>query len=97
MLEFRLYYDDAGKVISYSCDGSGSGNYIVIDSKTYHEGRPDIRVVNGQIVRDSEYIVLSKLVQSTSGISCEIDDICVITKTEPNIKWKIEINEHRRC
>ena len=97
MFEFRLYYDDAGKVIGYSADNSGSGNYIIIDSKTYHEGRIDLRVVNGKIVRDSEFIVLSKLVESTKGIQCEPEDICVITKNEPNIKWKLKIDEFRRC
>lgn len=97
MPEFRLYYDDAGKVLGYSSDGSGKGKYIIIDSSVYHEGRFDIRIVDHQIVRESEFIILSKLVPSDSGIKCEIDDICVLTDIEPNIKWNIEINEYRRC
>jgi hypothetical protein len=46
--EFRLYYDERGCVLFYTCE-KPEGNYIVIDSNTYAQGRPDVRVVDGKI------------------------------------------------
>ena len=43
--EFRLYYDDKGYVITYTCEKL-EGNYIVIDALAFAEARPDVRVVN---------------------------------------------------
>ena len=95
MVEFRLYYDDNGKVICYTCEKI-EGNYIVVDANTYAEGRPDLRVVDGKITKASEYIVMSKLVRSTTGVNCEPTDICVITDSDPSTQWEVEINEFKR-
>ena len=95
MVEFRLYYDDNGKVICYTCDKL-EGNYIVIDAQTYAESRPDLRIVDGKIIKASEYMILSKLVKSIKGIKCDVSDICVITNTEPSSHWEVEINEYRQ-
>lgn len=46
--EFRLYYDDTGHVICYTCEKL-EGNYVVVDASTYAEGRPDVRVIEGKI------------------------------------------------
>ena len=97
MVEFRLYYDDTGKVICYTCEALSGDNYIVIDAQTYAESRHDIRVIDGEISKDAEYIVISKMVESIKGISCEIEDICILTDKEPNKKWEAEVNEFRHC
>ena len=97
MVEFRLYYDDLGKVVGYSCCDMPGVKYIVIDAETYAESNPYVKVVDGKIHRQSDFFVVSSMNINDSGIACEPDDICVLTNSENNIKWKVEINEHRRC
>lgn len=87
--EFRLYYDDKGKVITYSGDKSIEGNYIVIDALTFAEARYDIRVVEGKITRPNIKQVY-KLMPSDTGISCHPYDISIIVDEDvDNIKWKL--------
>lgn len=89
--EFRLYYDDEGKVICYTGDKSVQGNYIIIDAMTFAEARPDVRVINGEISRAKPNQVVYKLMPRTNeGLDCHIEDISVIV--EPNTKstkWKL--------
>ena len=67
--EFRLYYDERGKVITYTCDKL-EGTYIVVDALTFAEARQDIRVVDGKLSRVVQGAMVSKLVQSQSGTKC---------------------------
>lgn len=98
MVEFRLYYDEHGKVSCYTCENLPGNNYLVITKEQYAESNPYIRIVDGEIVNQSEFSVISKLVESSSdGIECHVDDVCVLTNQEPTIKWKVEINEFRNC
>ena len=60
--EFRLYYDDTGRVICYTCEKL-PGKYIVIDKNTFAEARPDIRVVDGKVSKAKQRAVISKLVK----------------------------------
>ena len=76
--EFRLYYDDKGKVLCYTCDKL-EGNYIVIDAQTYAEMRHDIRVVDSTIVPEYSTTFISRLYPSDNGIMTEIEDISIIT------------------
>jgi len=92
MVEFRLYYDDTGKVLCYTCENL-EGNYIVIDGDTYHECRPDVYVINGEVVRKSEMTVIRKLKPSTKGITCSTDDISMIASE--GITWDLTVNEFR--
>lgn len=86
--EFRLYYDEKGYPICYTCEKL-DGNYVVIDSLTFAEARPDIRVVDGQIVKASSGAVISRLYPNTEGILCEIEDISIITETNGQY-WKLK-------
>lgn len=86
--EFRLYYDDKGYVITYTCEKL-EGNYIVVDPNTFAEARPDVRVIDGKIVKASSGAVISRLYPSTEGVMCEPEDISIIT--EDNGKyWKLK-------
>lgn len=89
--EFRLYHDDKGYLICYTCEKL-EGNYIVIDATTFAESRPDIRVVDGRIVKANNNAVISRLYPSTEGILCEIEDISIITETNGQ-HWKIKTHE----
>lgn len=95
--EFRLYYDDNGKVISYSGDKSGTGNYIIIDAMTFAAARPDIRIVDGKISTVSPNSVVHKLMPNDSdGVDCHPEDISLIvdsTYIDKTQKWKLKTYE----
>ena len=91
--EFRLYYDDNGKVICYTGDKSIQGNYIVIDAMTFAEARPDVRVIEGKLSRAQPNAVVYKLMPDVDGIMCARDDVSIITTQGPVIKWKLNIYE----
>lgn len=94
--EFRLYYDDAGKVICYTC-AKPEGNYIVIDSETYAAARPDVRVINGKISTVQVSTVVCKLMPDEKlGTSCVLEDIDIIAPsnyTGSTVKWKLNVYE----
>ena len=96
--EFRLYYDEKGKILFYTSE-KPEGNYIVIDALTYAEGRPDLRVVDGRISTVNQGSVVSKLVQDKSeGIECSIEDVSIIVPKKckvKKIKWKLQTYELR--
>ena len=93
--EFRLYYDEKGKVVCYSGDKSLEGNYIVIDAMTFIEARPDVRVIDGKVSRFKAEAVVHKLMPNeTDGISCSIDDVSIIVElSDPHTKWKLKTYE----
>jgi hypothetical protein len=91
--EFRLYYDDNGKVICYTGDKSIEGNYIVIDALTFAEGRPDVRVIDGKLSRAQPNAVVYKLMPHEDGIMCAMDDISIVTSEGSVTKWKLNIYE----
>lgn len=92
--EFRLYYDEQGKVLCYTGDKSIEGNYIVIDAMTFIEARPDVRVIDGKVSRFNAEAVVHKLMPSNEGITCSTDDISIIVEpSEPHTKWKLKTYE----
>ena len=52
-LEFRLYYDDNGRVIYYSMEDL-PGNYIVVDRHVFEQHRFDIRIKDGKIIKQNQ-------------------------------------------
>lgn len=86
--EFRLYYDDKGSVTGYTCE-TLEGNYIVIDAITFAESRPDIKVVDGKIIRNNYGSVVSKLCKDTAGFLCEAEDVSIITEADGQY-WKLK-------
>jgi len=93
--EFRLYYDEHGKVICYTGDKSFEGNYIIIDAMTFAEARPDVRVIDGKVSRFKAEAVVHKLMPNDSeGIACSFDDISIVVdKNEKHTKWKLKTYE----
>jgi hypothetical protein len=76
--EFRLYYDELGKVVCYSCEKL-KGAFIVIDALTFACARPDIRVIDGRISTVPANAVVFKLMPNkTEGKSCVAEDISII-------------------
>lgn len=87
--ELRLYYDDNGKVVCYSCEKL-DGNYIIIDTQTYAECRHDIRIVDGKIIKlnESSYIARLYPTEDNTGMVCEKEDISIVTQSEGQY-WKL--------
>ena len=93
--EFRLYYDENGSVITYTCDKL-PGNYIIIDRQTFIEARPDVRVVEGKLKRVNPALVIYKLKPDlTNGVSCSIEDISIVVPhgTNNSQLWKLTTYE----
>jgi len=95
-VEFRLYYDDKGKVICYSGEQL-DGNYIIIDAATYAEGRPDIRIIDGKISKASTSAIVTKLIANdVEGIECAFEDVSIVIDSSyigKKQKWKLDIHE----
>lgn len=91
-VEFRLYYDNEGSVLFYTCE-KPAGQYIVIDSSIYAECRTDIKIVDGKILRNPNS-VFSQLVQAVNGIACAKQDISIIVTDdyEDVSTWDIKLH-----
>lgn len=82
--EYRLYYDEEGNVICYTCDKL-PGNYIIIDAQTFAEGRPDYKVIDGTLRKINLSTYVSKLVPVDNGtVTCAIDDVTIIVEEKSN-------------
>lgn len=92
--EFRLYYDERGNVLFYTCE-KPEGNYVVIDSDTYAQGRPDLKVIDGKLAGAISGLVVSKLVQDNNGTTCASEDLSIVVDSSyDNItKWKLKTYE----
>ena len=91
-VEFRLYYNDDGSIICYSCDKL-EGKYIVIDALTYAECRQDISVVDGKMQILKPVLLLQRLTESSRGTRCAIEDINIVVDDEyqgKTIKWEMK-------
>lgn len=95
-VEFRVYYDNDGKVLFYTCD-KPEGNYIVIDRQTFNESRYDMRVVDGRLVKNTPGTIIQKLVPADKGIACASEDISIVVdEGYTNIqKWDLLVYELR--
>lgn len=93
--ELRLYYDDLGAVVCYTCEKL-EGNYIVIDALAFAESRQDVRVVDGRIIKDAPNATIVRLVPSTEGHRCAAEDLSVIVSEDDDIEkqyWKLAVYE----
>jgi len=92
MVEFRLYYDDNGAVICYTCEDL-PGNYIVVDKDAYAACRHDVTVIDGKIVSFNDSVFLLKLVPG-KGIKTSDNDITILTDSGET-EWKLKKYEFR--
>lgn len=91
-VEYRLYYDDHGRVITYTCEDL-EGNYILVDALTFAQSRPDVKVIDGKILTAIAGSVTAKLIPGSEGQRCVAEDISiVISEDEYNGEtktWKL--------
>lgn len=92
--EFRLYYDERGNVLFYTCE-KPAGNYVVIDANTYAQGRPDVKVIDGKVAGAIAGSIVSKLIQDDDGTSCASEDLSIVVDSSYSniIKWKLKTYE----
>jgi len=97
--EFRLYYDDTGKVICYTCEKLPEGNYIVVDKQTFAESRPDVRVIDGRISTVNPAFIVTKLMpDDKEGTTTALEDISIVITGKTSVKkqkWKLRTYELR--
>jgi hypothetical protein len=87
-VEFRVYYDDFGNILFYTCDKI-EGNYLVVESQIYAESRFDLKVVDGKLTKISPGTIIRKYKPSTEGISCSVEDISIVDDSNNTTKWKL--------
>lgn len=92
--QFRLYYDENGKILFYTCD-KPEGNFLIIDAQTYAECRYDLKVQNGKLVKLNSGAIISKYKPDSNGISCAKDDISILTTPDDvnSKQWKLSTYE----
>lgn len=91
--EYRLYYDEKGNVICYSCENLDK-KYVVVDSLTFAEGRQDVIVINGKVIKKSIATVSHKYVPSDNGdVICHPLDISVISDLPNDQQWELKVYE----
>jgi hypothetical protein len=92
--EFRLYYDERGNVLFYTCE-KPAGSYVVIDANTYAQGRPDVKVIDGKVAGAIAGSIVSKLIQDDDGTLCASEDLSIVVDSSySNItKWKLTTYE----
>jgi hypothetical protein len=90
-VSWRLYYDEAGKPITYSMEDL-PGTYIDVDPDTYAQASFDVRVRAGQLIELKS--TLSRLVPSDTGTPCHPDNVAIVVpETEPHQRWSMKTYE----
>lgn len=91
-IEYRVYYDpESGDVLNYTNDDL-PGTYIIVDRETFARHRFDCKIKNGKIV--PYRLPIGKLVPSTTGTPCMINDVCLIVQSETTAQhWKLRTYE----
>ena len=95
--EFRVYYDDTGRIICYTCEKL-EGNYVVVDALTFAQCRPDLRVIDGKLSSVNPRAIITKLKPGDAGQKCVKGDISIIADdfyAGETTTWKLDIYELR--
>jgi hypothetical protein len=95
-IEYRLYYDERGRVVTYTME-SFDGPYVVIDKQTFVEARPDVRVINGRISTvNPNYIVCKLMPNENEGQLVAEEDLSIVLTGKEKVKskkWKLAVYE----
>jgi hypothetical protein len=96
-IEYRVYYDENGKVITYTTDINHPGDFLVITQQEYLEARHDAIVKDGKLVQTHIRRHVFKLVKGvTPGRLASKYDASVLVndEDEPHIcSWGIKVYE----
>ena len=87
----KLYYNDAGEPIEYTCE-TRDGNYIEVDPETFAFGSMQVRVENGVLKQLPPATYVHKLQPSDAGTLCHAQDVTVVT-SNTGTYWKRQTYE----
>lgn len=94
-LEYRVYYDSDGKIITYTTELL-DGDSVVITREQYSEARHDAKVIDGQLTMTNRISHVYKLARSTEGVRTSKYDVGVISDDENDQYWSVTANEIKR-
>ena len=87
---YKLYYNKkTGKPLQYSTENL-DGDFIVINKQQYAESRYDSIVVNGKLTTINEAVQWAKLIPSTEGTACAVDNVMIVDNNSQS-KWKLKV------
>lgn len=77
-IEFRVYYNETtGNVICYTCEKL-EGSYLLVDKNTFAEARMDVKVIEGELIKNDDGLFITKLIPGDTGILCSDEDVSII-------------------
>jgi len=89
--EYKLYYNkENGEPLFYSMD-CVDGDFVIVDKKTYSEGRYDVYVEGGKLFKKT-FKDISKLTQHGNETICHRDDISVVS--DNGVAWSLRIYDN---
>lgn len=97
MVEPRVYFDDNGKIICYTCEEL-DGNFITIDAKTYAISDPSLMVVNNELVKREPTVITRKLEPSDSGVKTCKENVAIVVSDSYEGKtttWELKEYEYK--
>ena len=89
-VHYRLYHDDAGLPLFYSHEDL-PGKYIEVTPEQFALQDRSVKVIDGKLVRQRT-ARMSKLVPSTAGALCHVQDVTVVVTDQPGQYWKKKEN-----
>lgn len=92
-LEYRLYYDNLGKVITYTTEKLPGDNFVIITKEQFAEARPDIIVKDKKVIYTHLKKQIFKLVKSDTGIKTSKYDINILTDDIEHSFWTTTVND----
>jgi hypothetical protein len=94
--EFRAYYGDDGKIITYTTEDI-PGKYIVITANQYAEARHDAKVIDEKLVYTHRRSHVFKLVENkTDGVRTSKYDVSVIQDDDDSTYYTMAAYEIKR-
>jgi hypothetical protein len=85
-IEYRLYYNDDGTVITYSTENL-EGKYIVIDKESFAKADHKVLVIDNKLVNLRNYVKQYKLIISETGTKCSYFDINIVVEDDNNYNY----------
>ena len=76
-LEYRLYHDDHGAPLFYTCE-KPKGEYIIVSKDEYERCRYDILVRDGNICYLNDISTSSKLVPGDQGTATHPENVLLV-------------------
>ena len=82
-IEFRVYYNETtGNVICYTCEKLEEGSYLLVNGDIFAEARMDVKVIEGELIKNDDGLFITKLIPGDTGVLCSTEDVTIIVDEE---------------